>query len=162
MEERSPTLSFIKPQPRVVGVTTWPPNNRSMPTSLKTELTKLLTSWCAEEYEDIQPHHPKPSTTVSRKETNPCNQNCHDLMICATSVTLRTPTPAATAIMNWNRASAQQREVNRAHIQVNKMQNKNGKRRIKKFAKLQAIRWMYQSLQDSNSRSHVIAECDYH
>jgi hypothetical protein len=64
--------------------------------------------------------------------------------------------------MNWNRASAQQREVNRAHIQVNKMQNKNGKRRIKKFAKLQAIRWMYQSLQDSNSRSHVIAECDYH
>jgi hypothetical protein len=41
------------------------------------------------------------------------------------------------------------------------MQNKNGKRRIKKSAKLQAISWMYQSLQDSNSRSHVIAECDY-
>jgi hypothetical protein len=40
------------------------------------------------------------------------------------------------------------------------MQNKNGKRRIKKSAKLQAISWMYQSLQDSNSRSHVIAECE--
>jgi hypothetical protein len=32
---------------------------------------------------------------------------------------------------------------------------------FKKSAKLQAISWMYQSLQDSNSRSHVIAECDY-